>query len=334
MDATSACTEEDLGFAFGPVPSRRLGRSLGINAIPPKHCSFACVYCQVGLTDHREVRPRPFYDPERIVAQVTRQVAACLARGERIDHLTFVPDGEPTLDANLGVEIRMLRHLGIPIAVISNGSLAWLPEVRDALREADWVSVKVDAVEERTWRRIDRPHPSLVLSTVLGGLRDLAEGFPGALMSETMLVAGVNDDVTSVGSVARVLGELKVSAAYLSIPTRPTAVAGVHGPDEQTLVRAYEQVARRVGRVELLVEQEGDDFSMGDDVVRSILDIAAVHPLRREAVDSICGRAGADLGVVTRLVDEGRLVEVEHEGVTFYVRSFRRAGGRLRGRTR
>ena len=323
--------DPEVGIAFGPVPSRRLGRSLGINNIPPKRCSYSCVYCQVGLTDLRGINPRPFFDPEIVVERVTERVAWCLAHGEPLDYLTFVPDGEPTLDANLGQEIRMLRPLGIPIAVISNGSLAWRPDVRDALREADWVSVKVDAVEERVWRRIDRPHPSLEPRAVLRGILELADGFRGTLVTETMLVEGVNDGTRSVEAVAGVLHDIDPSIAYLAIPTRPPAVAGVHSPDESVIARAYEQVSRRVRHVELLVEHEGDDFSSGDDVGRTILDTAAVHPLRRSAVDGLLERTGGAWDVMERLLRQGALVEVEHEGTTFYVRRFRRAGGTLRG---
>lgn len=323
--------DPEVRIAFGPVPSRRLGRSLGINNIPPKRCSYSCVYCQVGLTDLRGIVPRPFFDPEIVVEHVTERVVWCLAHEERLDYLTFVPDGEPTLDANLGREIRMLRPLGIPIAVISNGSLAWRPEVRDALREADWVSVKVDAVEERAWRRIDRPHPSLETGTVLRGIRELADGFSGTLVTETMLVEGVNDDPRSVDAVAGVLHDVDPSTAYLAIPTRPPTVAGVRGPDESVIARAYDQVSRRVRQVELLVEHEGDDFSSGDDVRRTILDTAAVHPLRRSVVDGLLARTGGSWDVMERLIRQGALAEVEHEGTTFYVRRFRRTGGTLRG---
>jgi wyosine [tRNA(Phe)-imidazoG37] synthetase (radical SAM superfamily) len=100
------------------------------------------------------------YPPERLARAVALHVQRVRARGERIDYLTFVPDGEPTLDANLGREIELLRPLGIPIAVITNGSLAWRPQVRAALRGADWLSVKVDATDEPTWRRVNRPLPS------------------------------------------------------------------------------------------------------------------------------------------------------------------------------
>lgn len=111
-------------IAFGPVPSRRLGRSLGINNTPPKHCSYACVYYQVGPTPVTGTVPRAFYTPRAILDAVSGRLDSLAAGGERVDWLTFVPDDEPTLDANPGEAIALLRPLGIPIAVISNAFLA------------------------------------------------------------------------------------------------------------------------------------------------------------------------------------------------------------------
>jgi wyosine [tRNA(Phe)-imidazoG37] synthetase (radical SAM superfamily) len=148
-------------IAFGPVPSRRLGRSIGINHIPPKTCSYACVYCQVGRTSRLRTARRAFYAVDDIVADVARKVDDARAAGEPVDYLTLVPDGEPTLDINLGQVIERIKPLGVKIAVISNGSWLWRADVRRALAGADWVSVKVDAVRPDVWRRINRPHRSL-----------------------------------------------------------------------------------------------------------------------------------------------------------------------------
>ena len=130
-------------IAFGPVPSRRLGHSMGINNIPPKICTYSCVYCQVGRTINMQVERKSFYKPEEVVQGVETKIREAKERGEPVDYLTFVPDGEPTLDINLGNEIELLKPLGIKIAVISNASLIWQEQVRDDLRKADWVSLKV-----------------------------------------------------------------------------------------------------------------------------------------------------------------------------------------------
>jgi len=156
-------------IAFGPVPSRRLGRSLGINNIPPKVCTYSCVYCQLGRTIKMQVERRAFYEPEDILRDVQDKVEKAREAGESVDYLTFVPDGEPTLDINLGREIELLRPLGIKIAVITNSSLIWREDVREALMKADWVSLKMDSVREEVWRRINRPHGSLQLTSILDG---------------------------------------------------------------------------------------------------------------------------------------------------------------------
>ena len=179
-------------IAFGPVPSRRLGRSLGINNVPPKACSYSCVYCQVGRTPEEGIEPRSFHAPADVIAAVTSRVRALRERREPIDYLTFVPDGEPTLDSHLSAAIDGLRPLDLPIAVISNGSLAWRADVRAALARADWVSLKVDAVDDDLWRRINRPHPELQGGVVREGMLRFAEAYAGELASETMLVRDVS----------------------------------------------------------------------------------------------------------------------------------------------
>lgn len=168
----------EMRFSFGPVPSRRLGRSVGINHIPAKTCSYACMYCQVGRTTAMQIERRPFFSPEAIVEDVRNRVKQARQENAAIDYLTFVPDGEPTLDLNLGLEIRLLRPLGIPIGVISNSSLIWRDDVRSELANADWVSLKVDAVWEPAWRRINRPHRALSLPAILDGALAFAKTFP------------------------------------------------------------------------------------------------------------------------------------------------------------
>jgi wyosine [tRNA(Phe)-imidazoG37] synthetase (radical SAM superfamily) len=247
-------------IVFGPVPSRRLGRSLGINHIPPKHCSYSCRYCQVGPTRQPEIVRHAFHPPELVGRQVAERIAMLRARGEAVDYLTLVPDGEPTLDIHLGEMIGGLRPLGLPIAVISNASLIWREDVRAELAKADWVSLKVDSIDAATWRALNQPHPQLQLAAILDGIRAFAASYRGTLASETMLVAGVNDDADGVEAVARFLAESGISLAYLAIPRRPPADPGVACPDATVVTRAWEQLSRRLKRVELLTAYEGDAF--------------------------------------------------------------------------
>ena len=305
-------------LTFGPVPSRRLGRSLGINHLPSKVCSYACVYCQVGRTTALEIERRSFVAPETLAAEVRSRVDEVRGAGERIDYLTFVPDGEPTLDANLGRHIEHLRDLAIPIAVLTNASLLWRPDVREDLSRADWVSVKVDAVDEGVWRKINRPHGLLRLDAILDGILRFAEAFEGTLVTETMLVAGVNDGPESLERVAEFLGRLGPRKAYLSVPTRPPSETWVGPPGEATIAETYRILSRTCRDVETLTEFEGTAFSTTEALADDILATAAVHPIREDAMRAILERSGSDESVVQSLVVEGRLEEITYEGRRYY----------------
>jgi wyosine [tRNA(Phe)-imidazoG37] synthetase (radical SAM superfamily) len=315
-----------MDIAFGPVPSRRLGRSLGINNIPPKHCSYACVYCQVGPTPEQEITPRPFYLPEEILRQVRSRLEDVHAHGEAVDYLTFVPDGEPTLDSRLGESIDALRELGLPIAVISNASLLWHADVRSALCRADWVSVKIDSVVPRAWERINRPHGVLRLADILGGIERFATEFGGRLVSETMLVDGLNDGGEDIAALGRFIAATRIGRAYLAIPHRPPAVAGVRAPDEALVLRAFRTLTEQGIEVELLTAYEGDVFAFGGDLRAEILAISAVHPLRTSAVQALLQKGGGSMALVDELLAAGELHRLEHAGEVFYLRRLRREG--------
>ncbi len=312
-------------IAFGPVPSRRLGRSVGINNIPPKICTYACVYCQLGRTIKMRVERQVFYPPEEILQSVQEKVQKARAANEPIDYLTFVPDGEPTLDVQLGRTIELLKPLGIKIAVITNGSLVSREDVRHDLQGVDWVSLKVDAVTEPIWRKVDRPPGVLELNAIQEGMLELAATFEGTLVTETMLVEGVNDGEESVGGVADFLSRLRPSAAYLAIPTRPPAENWVHPPEEKTINRAFQIMSGRLDHVEYLIGYEGNEFAFTGDVQEDLLSITAVHPMREDAVGEFLERANSDWEVVRRLVAQDELIETEFEGRKFYLRRLGRA---------
>ena len=312
-------------IAFGPVPSRRLGRSLGVNNIPPKICSYSCVYCQLERTRAMQVQRQSFYDPDRILREVREKVEKARAKGESIDYLTFVPDGEPTLDVNLEREIEALGALGIKIAVITNGSLISQEEVRQALTKADWVSFKVDGASEKIWRRVDRPHGTLQLNAIQAGMLTFAQEYEGVLATETMLIAGLNDGEEALEEIAAFLGRLEPDRSYLSIPTRPPAEAWVHAPDEAAINRAYQIVRREVDHAEYLIGYEGNEFAFTGDVDEDLLSITAVHPMREDAVNAFLDRAGGSWDEVRHLVAEDELVEVHHGDHRFYLRRLDRS---------
>lgn len=249
-------------ITFGPVPSRRLGRSLGIKHIPPKSCLYSCLYCQIGVTRGKTAVPQEFYQPTEIRQAVDTQLQKARDANETIDYLTFVPDGERGLDINIDKSIEWLRLLRIPIAVISIASLLWQPEVRAVIGKVDWVSVKVDVVLEHVWQKLNRPHESLHLPEVLDGILCFAQEFCGHLVLATILIENVNDATDNVVGIGAFLQEIGVATAYLAISTRPAAASFAQGPSESVVNRAYQQFAGYLSQVECFLGHQGDAFAL------------------------------------------------------------------------
>jgi len=309
-------------IAFGPVPSRRLGRSLGINNIPPKFCPYSCVYCQLGKTIDLTIARRSFYKTEEIFKQVKRKVNETITRNEKIDYLTFVADGEPTLDINLGNEISLLKQIGIPIAVITNSSLIWQNDTKEDLLEADFVSFKIDTINEKLWKRINRPHKGLRLNTILEGISDFAKEFRGTIISETMLIDGINYG-DEFEKIAEFLEHLKrLDKAYIAIPTRPPTERWVTPAKEETVNAAFQVFAEKLGanKLEYLIGYEGNAFAFTGRVEEDLLSITAVHPMRREAVKEFLKKTNTSWSIIEKLLLEGKLVELGYEGKVYYMR--------------
>lgn len=308
--------------AFGPVPSRRLGQSLGVNNIPPKVCTYSCIYCQIGKTEELTNKRRAFYKPEDLAMEVRDKVEEAKKRKTRIDYLSFVPDGEPTLDINLGRNIELIQPLGIKVAVLTNASLINLKDVQEDLAKADLVSLKIDAGRVKTWRRIDRPHKSLDLKAIQDGMYEFAQRFKGEIITETMLLKGINDNYEEIQKIAGFLARLKPLRSYISIPTRPTAVKGVLPASDEALTIAYHVFIENIPVVEYLMGYEGDEFGYSGNIEEDLLGITSVHPMREESVREYLKRAGADWKVIADLLERDSLKKVEYQGRNFYLRKF------------
>jgi wyosine [tRNA(Phe)-imidazoG37] synthetase (radical SAM superfamily) len=308
-------------IVYGPVPSRRLGRSLGINNIPPKYCSYSCVYCQVGRTRRCSADREVFYTPKQIAETVRSRLQELAREGEKVDYLSFVPDGEPTLDYYLGESIDALKPAGKPVAVITNASLLRRKEVRAELGKADLVSLKIDTADEVTWKTINRPHSGLDMDALLEGIRRFCHGYRGKILTETMIIRGMNDGIEKLKDTAAFIASLGTAAVYLSIPTRPPAEAGITGPDENELAAAYRIFSRYCGDVELLTGYEGSNFTAGDDPAADILSITAVHPMRKDAVERLLSRTSSPWQIVRQLLEKGLLKKVTYNGSEYFIRA-------------
>ena len=263
---------------FGPAPSRRLGQSLGIDPIPFKTCNWNCVYCQLGRTAPFTIQRRDFYPPDEIVAGVKAAIDAHGA-GD-IDWITFVGSGEPTLYASLGRTIREVRALTeIPVAVITNGSLLDVGEVRQELAAADAVLPSLDAGSESLFRKINRPAHQFTFERHVSGLVSFRRVYDGKLWVETMLLKGLNDTPDALTDLATVLRRVAPNEVHITLPTRPPGEVWVRPADREGLMRAS-AVLGEISHVLPPTEKGVFDLSGCDNVLDAVIGVITRHPMR------------------------------------------------------
>lgn len=304
-------------YVFGPVPSRRLGQSLGIDTVPLKTCNWNCVYCQLGRS-RPLVNERKEYVPRQEIVEQLRQGLSNLNPDE-IDWVTFVASGETTLHAGMGWLVRQAKALArLPVAVITNGSLLHRPEVREELSAADAVLPSLDAGSAHLYRRINRPHRSVTFERLLEGLTAFRREYRGRMWLEVMLVRGLNDTEDALGDIARTVGRIRPDAVHLDLPARPPAEPWVEGLDQEGLMRA---TAILGDIAEVVHPVEGTfDLSGYDDVVDAVLAIITRHPMRQEELEQSLAQwaPGRVQQALVDLESGGRARTVERHGSLFW----------------
>lgn len=219
-------------FTFGPVPSRRLGLSLGVDVIPNKLCSLDCVYCEVGVTDKRGIARKEYLPANEILAEVKEVVAEY----PDIDHITISGSGEPTLNIKIGDIIRGIKQMtNIPVAVLTNGTLLSLPAVRHDLMDADIVSPSLDAVSADVFEKVNRPNPKLRIGTIIDGIKLFRQEYKGKMWIEILFVKGMNDHNEEIFKMKQVLDEIKPDKIHLNTVIRPPAYSIAHPVEEDRL---------------------------------------------------------------------------------------------------
>ncbi len=309
-------------ISFGPIPSRRLGKSLGINNIPSrKVCSYSCVYCQVGITKKYLVIRENFYEPHIIYKEVQSHLNK-LSKDDKPDYLTFVSNGEPTLDINLGKSITLLRKIKIPLAIITNATMLNYSDVRNALKKLDWVSLKIDTAEEQIWKTINRPCESLDFENHLMNLFKFTKEFKGKLVTETMLVNGYNDSSESLRKTADLISKINPSIAYISVPTRPPAVFDTVAPNESVINNAYQIFSGKGINTELILGFEGCNTGFTGNILEDIINICSVHPIREDTMKRLLKKDNADDTVLNMLLDRNYIQKIKYKSKNFYIRKF------------
>ncbi|MCK4872133.1 MAG: radical SAM protein [Phycisphaerales bacterium] len=271
-----------MNYVFGPVPSRRLGRSLGVDTVPLKTCNWNCVYCQIGRSRPVVNARREYLPKEDILAEVKH--ALSLHQPGDIDWVTFVASGETTLHNGIGWLIRQVKEMtDIPVAVITNGSLLSQQEVREELMACDAVLPTLDAGSSEVFRRLNRPHPALTFERQVEGLIAFRREFTGSLWIEVMLVQGVNDTEDALKDLRTVLDRIGPDEVHLVSPTRSPVETSVRPTDEAGLMRATAILGEMITvapSLDVTTELRGSD-----SVVDAVVDIVTRHPMSQEQLE-------------------------------------------------
>lgn len=300
---------EEFQHLFGPVPSRRLGRSLGVSPIPGKTCNYACIYCQLGRTDHMTNTRRYFYPVEEITGELDRWLAASPDGEAGFDVVTVVGEGEPTLYAGLGTLLREIRRRTVkPVAVITNGALLSDPAVAEELMEADMVLPSLDAWDEDTFRKIDRPYGRLRFGKTVDALAAFSQRYPGQLWLELMLVEGVNSE-GAAANFRPLLQRIRYDRLYLNTPVRPPAEKGVLPVPSEKLRRLSEEL----GGISIDSLTSGAFASEAADDYEAVTGIIRRHPMNQhEIAGFLASRGGNDPAPLLRRLETDPSVEAVH----------------------
>jgi wyosine [tRNA(Phe)-imidazoG37] synthetase (radical SAM superfamily) len=308
--------QEGFHYVYGPVLSRRLGFSLGVDILPYKTCSFDCVYCQLGRTPKKTYRRGNFFSDEDILSQIKKVIAA----GRKLDYITFSGSGEPTLNTEIGKLIRQIKKTtSIPVAVLTNSSLLPQKSVRQALLAADLVVPSLDAATADAFRKVNRPHPSLRLKKIIEGLEKFRQEFKGKIWLEIMLVKGINDSPSDIKALKKAIVRIKPDKVQLNTVVRPPAEKWVRPVSKKEL----EDIKNKLGgRAEVVVDfKEKAQTRSADDSEEAILSIGRRRPVTRKDLVEVLGQDEKEiLKSLNSLLAKGKIKREPYKK-TFYYKS-------------
>ena len=306
-------------YVFGPIHSRRMGLSLGIDPIQGKICTLDCVYCQLGTTS-RKTLERGVYAPAEAVLEEVRSV---ITSGQKMDYITFSGTGEPTLNRDLGRMIAQIKTMtSVPVAVITNGTLLHLEDVRADLMQADLVVPSVDAITPQVFARINRPHPGIDCARMLDGLEAFSQIYTGRLWVEVMLVQGINDTQEELQALTNYLRRIDCEKIQINTVTRPPAENDCAAVDDCVLDKARQMFGPRAEIIGSLTETVS--APVGEDPCARIHALVRSHPCTIEQLCNALGLSSVQAeAALQELVTQQRIEKTGHASKIFY-----RASGR------
>jgi len=281
-------------YVFGPVASRRLGRSLGVDVVRPKTCSYDCIYCQIGRTTLKTLERAEYVPTDEVIEQVREK----LARVERPDYITFSGSGEPTLHSRLGEIVAAIKRLtDVPVAILTNGSLLWDAQVRRECAQADLIVPSLDAGDEALFRFVNRPHADLDFSRVVEGLIQFRRDYGGRLWLEVLLLAGVTALPAEVEKIRRWVERIEPDRIQVNTVVRPPAEGFAFRIEDQQLT----ELARLLGdKAEVITELAASETETNVAARRD--DILALLARRPSAIEDIAFGLGVNRSEVAKCI--------------------------------
>ncbi|MGE5293362.1 MAG: radical SAM protein [Solirubrobacterales bacterium] len=272
--------KQQTSFTYGPVPSRRLGFSLGVDIVPPKICTLDCVYCQLGRTTKSTVAREDFVDIDAVLAEIKGKLDA----GLQADYITLGGSGEPTLNSRLGDLIDGIRKLtDIPVAILTNGTLFYRQDVRSECAKADMVAPSLDAGDAATFETVNRPNRDITIEKLVSGLEQFRKEYSGQIWLEVFLIAGVNTDAEQVSLIKGLIERIRPDKVHLNTAVRPPAEPVVRAVPREVLDR----IAQQIGGVCEVIGEAPAGLSDRHEI-RTEADVVSVLRRRPCTIEDIC----------------------------------------------
>ncbi|MFO8111282.1 MAG: radical SAM protein [Desulfosalsimonadaceae bacterium] len=301
---------------YGPVTSRRLGLSLGVDMVPYKVCSFDCIYCQIGPTKSPTVTRRNFGFGENIFKAIEQKLQA----GVRADHITLGGSGEPTLNRETGDIIRGIKKMtDIPVAVLTNGSMLWDQKVRQDLLAADVVLPSLDAADEETFKKINRPHPDISFDRLLDGILSFSTEYTGKIWLEIFFIENINTSAAHVEKIKQMVQRIRPDKVHLNTAVRPPAEAFVTAVDRDALCAIAESIG---GSASVIAEfKENPDAPVEEELPeQALVDMLLRRPCTiNDIATALHVNPSLAVKILDRLVAKGRVTITSSGAELYYV---------------
>ena len=305
-----------MNYVYGPVPSRRLGFSLGVDIVPYKTCTINCIYCQIGKTTHKTLNRVPYAQK----ADILNEVKEVLSRKQQIDYITFSGSGEPTLNSDIGVLIKEVKALtSLPVAVLTNGTLLFRDDVQKDLLNADVVIPSLDAASSQIFRSVNRPHHLLNIETIIDGLKAFRKRYRGRMWLEIMLIKDFNDSIEELSLIRDAISEIQPDRVHLNTVIRPPSELFAK-PLSREEMAAVKKILDE--DCEIVAEFHGQSTGEAQNVEEAIVEMAKRRPITIVDIANVLGISETNAGQMIRgLREKSRLEEKQHHGETYYFHS-------------